>query len=66
MPGAKFESSNLSSFGDMTSQNFPFLRRTKELSNSDIYAWKCVNFEKKEDFYVQSYSLPLKIDPPQN
>ena len=38
MPDALFESDSLSSFGDMTSQNF--LQEGNKSSNLDIYPWK--------------------------
>ena len=58
---AKFEPDSFTSFGDMTSQNFP-QKEGKESSNSTIYPRKTCLALKKE-FYVQNRSSRLKIDP---
>ena len=59
---AKFESDSSSSFGDMTSQNFP----RKKGTSHEIRLFtpeNGFNF-KKMSFYVQNRSSRPKIDPP--
>ena len=58
IPDAKFESGSSSSFGDMTSQNFPRNKGT----NSAIYPRK-TGLTLKKSFYVQNPSFRPKIDP---
>ena len=61
IPDAKFESDSSSSFGDMTSQNFP----RKKGTSHEIRLFtpeNGFNF-KKMSFYVQNRSSRPKIDP---
>ena len=62
IPDAKVEADSFSSFGDMTSQNFPSEEGSKS-SNSAIYPPKTSLTFKKMDFYVQNRSSRSKIDP---
>ena len=62
IPDAKFEADSSSSFGDMTSQNFP----RKKGTSHQIRLFSPENeFNlKKMSFYVQNRSSRPKIDPP--
>ena len=59
IPDVKFESGSHSSFGDMTSQNFP---QKKGRSHQIRLFTPEFNF-KKMSFYVQNRSSRPKIDP---
>ena len=59
---AKFKSGSCSSFGDMTSQNFPRKKGTSHQIRL-FTPGKRVQLLKNE-FYVQNRSSPPKIDPP--
>ena len=63
IPDAKFEADRLSSFGDMTSQNFP---RKKGMSHQirQFTPRKTGLTLKKMSFYVQNRSSRPKIDSP--
>ena len=58
IPGAKFEPDSSSSFGDMTSQNFPRKKGTSHQIRKTVLTLK------KNEFYVQNRSSRPKIDPP--
>ena len=62
MPDAKCESGSVSSFGDMTSQNFPLKKGTSHQIRIFTNG-KLVFFFQKMSFYVQSRSFLPKIDP---
>ena len=62
MPYAKFEADSSSSFGDMTSQNFPQKKGTSHQIRL-FTPGKRFNV-KKMGFYVQNRSSRPKIDPP--
>ena len=63
IPDAKCEADSSSTFGDMTSQNFP-RKKGNESSNSAIYPREMGLTFKKMSFYVQNRSSRPKIDPP--
>ena len=62
VPDAKFEFGSFSSFGDMTSQNFP-LKKGQVFAFGYLSPENGFNF-KKMSFYVQNCSCRPKIDPP--
>ena len=59
IPHAKFEADSSSSFGDMTSQNFP----RKKSSNSAIYPWKTGLTFKNGFFMSRTVLLDQKLTP---
>ena len=63
IPDAKFESDSSSSFGDMTSQNFPQKKGTSQ--EIRLFTPRKTGLTlKKMSFYVQNRSSRPKIDPP--
>ena len=56
MPDAKFASSSLSSFGDMTSQNF-LLKKGMSYRIWICNPGKWVQLQEKMSFYVQNHSF---------
>ena len=64
MPNAKFESGSFSSFGDMTSQNFPLKKGTSH--RIGIFTPENGFNFKKMNLFVQNRSFPSKIYPHAN